>query len=465
MTGLARNALRDVTLFPYWLDSATAPRAEQHLIGKTDCDLLIIGGGFTGLWAAVQAKEQNPARDVILIEQGKVAYGASGRPGGIVSTSVMHGLSNAAQIFPKDLDELERLGQENTDGFLETLSKYEIDCHAEWGGELTVAVSPEHVEDLKPEYDLHIEHGHDAVLLDAEKARAQVNSPLYCGAVWNRKASGTVHPALLAWGLKRAALKLGVRLHELTPMTRIEDEGSVLRVVTHHGQVRAPRVLLATNAFASGHRKIRSRVAAIRDRILMTEPLSDEQMDRIGWNNRQGVYDTRTQLNYSRLTKDNRILFGGRLGYFFNNDTDPASDRESSEVFERLAAAFFRTFPQLDDVRFSHAWSGPIALTTRMAVHFQRYYGEKAIYAGGYSGFGVSGSRFGARIGLALLDKCDDPELSMDFATTLPNWIPPEPFRYIGAQVTMYALDTLDEKGGWRHAWLRMVKAMGFPLS
>ena len=100
-----------------------------------------------------------------------------------------------------------------------------------------------------------------------------------------------------------------------------------------------------------------------------------------------------------------------------------------------------------------------------MAVHFQRYYGEKAIYAGGYSGFGISGSRFGARTALAILDGSEDPALKMDFATTLPNWIPPEPFRYVGAQVTMYALDTLDEKGGWRKPWLRMVKALGFPVS
>lgn len=462
---LAQSAVRDVTLFPFWLDSAAAPPATQHLIGKTDCDLLIVGGGFTGLWAAIQAKEADPGRDVVLIEQTKVAYGASGRPGGIFSTSVMHGLSNAKAIFPNDLDALERLGQENADGFLATLAQHQIDCHAEWGGELTVAVGPVHLGHLKEEHALHLAHGHDAELLDAEAARAQVNSPIYCGALWNKKASGTVHPARLAWGLKGAALALGVRLYELTPMTGVEDEGSALRVQTHHGRVRAPKVLFATNAFAGGHRKIRRRVAAIRDRILMTEPLRDEQMARIGWANRQGVYDTRTQLNYSRLTKDNRILFGGRLGYFFNDDTDPAADRESPRVYERLAGAFFETFPQLDDLRFSHAWSGPIALTTRMAVHFQRYYGGKGIYAGGYSGFGISGSRFGARIGLALLDKRKDPELEMAFATTLPNRIPPEPFRYIGARITMYALDTLDEKGGWRHAWLRLVGAMGFPLS
>ncbi len=462
---LAQRALKEVTLFPFWLDNEAAPKAEQHLIGKTECDLLVVGGGFTGLWAAIQAKEQTPGRDVVLIEAGKVAYGASGRPGGILSTSIMHGLSNAIAIFPKDLEVLERLGHENAEAFLATLERYDIDCHAEWGGELTVSVSPELSERLQIEYDLHLQHGHEAILLNAEETRAEIASPLYCGAIWNKKASGTVHPARLAWGLKKAAIALGIRLFEMTSMSRIEEEGPTLRVITHHGQIRTPKVLLATNAFAAGHSKIRSRVAAIRDRIVMTEPLSDEQLGRIGWKHRQGVYDTRTQLNYSRLTKDNRILFGGRLGYFYGDNTDPASDRESSAVFERLGGAFFDTFPQLEDLRFTHAWSGPIALTTRMAVHFQRYHGNKAVYAGGYSGFGISGSRFGGRIALAILDGRGDAELKMDFATTLPNWIPPEPFRYLGAKITMYALDSLDEKGGWRHLWLRLVRALGFPLS
>jgi hypothetical protein len=99
-----------------------------------------------------------------------------------------------------------------------------------------------------------------------------------------------------------------------------------------------------------------------------------------------------------------------------------------------------------------------------MAVHFQRYHGGKAIYAGGYSGFGVSASRFGARLGLALLDDPGAPDLKLECAATLPNYIPPEPFRWIGAKVTMYALQDADEKGGWRRAWLKLVHAMGFPL-
>jgi glycine/D-amino acid oxidase-like deaminating enzyme len=463
MSAPVERALRDVTLFPLWLDNPAAPMPERPLIGRSEADLVIVGGGFTGLWAAIQAKEADPGRDVVLIEAAKVAHGASGRPGGIVSTSIMHGLSNAQRIFPDDLEALERLGHDNAKGFADTLERYDIDAEIEWGGELTVAVDAAHLPGLKEEFELHRRHGYDVVYLDRDGAQAQVASPLYQGALWSRSNSGTVHPAKLAWGLKAAALKLGVRLYEDSPLTHLESAGAGVTVRTHDGSLRAPKVLLATNAFAAGDHRIKHRVAAIRDRIIATQPLTDEQLARVGWAGRQGVYDTRTQLNYTRLTKNNRIVFGGRVGYYFGNDTDPSADRDV-RTYERLAKVFFTTFPQLDDVAFSHAWGGPIALTTRMAVHFQRYHGGKVIYAGGYSGFGVSASRFGARVGLALLDDPSAPELKLDCAATLPNVIPPEPFRWIGAKVTMYALADADEKGGWRRAWLRFVHALGFPL-
>ncbi|NEI73920.1 FAD-dependent oxidoreductase [Rhizobium lusitanum] len=461
---LSNRALASVTFYPYWLDTAGAPKPEAPLIGKTETDLLIVGGGFTGLWAAIIAKEANPERDVLLIEAETIASGASGRPGAIVSTSVMHGLHNAIRIFPRDLAQLEVLGQNNIAGFLRTIAQHQIDCDAEWNGELTVAVGRENLPTLREEYELHRTHGHEVQLLDAQATRAEVNSPLFEGALWARKNSGTLHPAKLAWGLKRAALSLGVRIHEHSPLKRLEDEGNAVTVTSRDGEIRARQVLLATNAFAAGHDRIKKRVAMVRDRILMTEPLTPEQMDRIGWRNRQGIYDTRTQLNYMRLTRDNRILFGGRLGYFYGSPRDPELDRTPAP-YGRLADAFFRTFPQLDDIRFTHAWSGPIALTTRMAVHFQTYHGGKMIYAGGYSGFGVSASRFGAEIGLAKLAGSERPELNLEFARTMPNVIPPEPFRYLGACLTMHALDTADSKGGWRKLWLKIVGSLGFPLS
>ncbi|WP_069946549.1 NAD(P)/FAD-dependent oxidoreductase [Microbulbifer aggregans] len=460
----ALEALAGTTFFPYWLDAPQRPRDEPALQTPESCDLLIVGGGFTGLWAAVQAKEADPDRNVVLIEANSIAIGASGRPAAILSTSVMHGLANAQRLYPDDMEELERLGKENLDGFRETIERYGIDCDLEWGGELTVAIGEEGLEDIKKEHKLYCHYGHDAHLLDEDAIRHEINSPLFSGGLWSKKRSGTVHPAKLAWGLKRVALELGVRIYENTPMVENRKSGTGVEITTPKASIQANRVLLATNAFAAGNRKIRTRVAAIRDRIVVTEPLTEAQLSEIGWQNRQGIYDTRTQLNYMRLTADNRILFGGRLDYFFGNNTDPDEDK-APEPYVRLIDNFYRTFPTLRGIRFTHAWSGPIALTTRMAVHYQYYHGGKMLYAGGYSGFGVTATRFGARVALAILDDKKTPERKLKFASSKPAYIPPEPFRWIGAKITMYALDTLDEKGGWRVPWVRMVERMGFPVT
>ena len=430
------SALADVKMEPFWLDRPDRPEVLPPLAAPRKADLLVVGGGFTGLWAAIQARQAKPDSTVILIEKASVASGASGRPGGVVSTSVMHGLSNAARIFPKDIAALERLGQENMRGFMQTISENHIDCHAEWGGELTVAIDDAQIDSLHEEHALHLKYGHNAVFLDAAALRDHISAPRYKAGVWSKDIAGTVHPALLAWGLKRLALKLGVEIHENTPLDTIEETGGRMRVTTPHGSVTATHVLLATNAFVAGHAHIKRRIVTVRDRVLATEPLSDAQMNAIGWGHRQGIYDMRTQMNYMRLTKDNRIIFGGRLAYAFGGNTSPAIDR-THDTYAPLASAFFETFPQLEGLHFSHAWSGAIDLSTRMAVHFQRYFGGKVVYAGGYSGFGVSASRFGARIALDILNGSRLPESRLEFATQLPSIVPPEPFRWLGAQITM----------------------------
>lgn len=468
MTALSRKALAGVRFEPYWLDAPERPTALPALDADLDVDLLVVGGGFTGLWAALQAREADPQRRIALVEADRIGCGASGRPGAIVSTSVMHGLANAARTFPEDLDALERLGQDNMDGLRATLDRHGIACDDDWGGELTVAIGADAAEGLQEEFELHREHGHDVELLGAEGVRAQIASPLFSGGIWNRNRCGTVHPAKLAWGLRDAALDLGVEIFERTPLTTLGRERGRMVARTPGRRIRARRVLLATNAFAAGHPRIRTRVATVRDRILITEPLNEAQRERIGWTNRQGVYDTRTQLNYMRLIRDrsgrDRILFGGKLAHAFGDATSAPPDFEA-RTYESLAAAFLRTFPQLEDVRFSHAWSGPIALTTRMAVHFQHYFDGAVIWAGGYSGFGVSASRFGARTGLALLDGETTEATGLAFARSEPGWIPPDPFRGLGAALTLYALDTADAKGGWRRPWLRFVESLGFPLT
>jgi glycine/D-amino acid oxidase-like deaminating enzyme len=457
------EALSRTKLSPYWLDNPAQPPAEPKLAFDTQADLLIVGGGFTGLWAAVQAKEQMPDLDVVVIEAGRVAHGASGRAGGIISTSVMHGLPNAVRVFPNDIAQLEEFGHRNLDGFEETLKRYNIDADIEWNGEMTVAVDPDHVEHLQADYDLHTEYGHNVELLDGQATREQLDSPLFAGALWSRNRSGIVHPAKLAWGLKRAALSLGVRLYEYSPLLEVTDEGKTVFVKTPEGSVRAPRVLFGSGTAKVGIADINRRVLQVRDHVLATEPLTEEQLARIGWKNRQGIYDTRTQLNYFRLTKNNNIIFGGLVSYHFDGDPNPPQD-EKRETYYRLAQAFYNTFPQLSDVRFSHAWGGPIDYCSRGSVFAKRYLGEKAVFVAGYTGFGVAASRFGAFMGLNLLFDRKSPERELDIAKLSPTYIPPEPVRWLAAKVTFHAFDGADAEGGWKRAWIKGIKALGFPM-
>jgi glycine/D-amino acid oxidase-like deaminating enzyme len=146
---IARAALAEVRYCPFWLDSPIKPAELKPLSERLSCDLLIVGAGFTGLWAAVQAKEDQPERNVVIIESHSVAIGASGRPAAILSTSVMHGMENAQRLLPNEMDDLERLGKENIDGFKEAIEKYKIDCDLEWGGELSVAVGDEGIADIE----------------------------------------------------------------------------------------------------------------------------------------------------------------------------------------------------------------------------------------------------------------------------------------------------------------------------
>ena len=461
----ALQALSNTKFDTYWLDSLGPVDSEPALVQDISCDLLIVGGGFCGLWGAIQAKEQDPARDIVLIEARSIANGASGRPAAIMSTSVMHGIDNTERMFPHEVAKLEQLGCENMDGFRNFIEHHDIDCDIEWGGEMKVSIGDQGLETIEEDYQLYRKYDHEAIKLDKDQVQAEIKSPIFHAAVWSKKRSGTVHPGKLVCGLKKIALDLGIRIFENTAHLSNSYAAGKIKIKTPLASIEANRVLLATNAWAAGHRRIKTRVAAIRDRIVVTEPLSTAQMEKVGWQHRQGIYDTRTQLNYMRLTADNRILFGGRLDYFFANNTDPAHDK-TPVPYIRLLESFYRTFPQLkDEIKISHAWSGPIGLTTRMAVHYQKYHAGKMVYAGGYSGFGVTASRFGARVGLAILDGEDIPETRMTFAKTIPDYIPPEPLRWIGAKITMYALDTLDEKGGWRKLWVKMVQKMGFPIT
>ncbi|MFG1937441.1 NAD(P)/FAD-dependent oxidoreductase [Micromonospora tulbaghiae] len=461
------RALADAAPVSYWLDRPVRPDPLPPLAGSHTADLLVVGGGYAGLWTALLAKEADPDRDVLLVDAGTCGWAASGRNGGFCAASLTHGLANGVERFPGEIGELERLGRENLDAIAATVAKYDIDCDLERTGELAVAVEPYQLDGLAADAALARRYGHDVRLLDRDEVRAEVASPTYLGGMWDADRVALLDPAKLAWGLRRAALDLGVRVHEHTRVTGLARDGAALRATTAGGAdaapgaVRARQVVLATNAFPPLLRRLRSWIVPVYDYALTTEPLTAAQRDAIGWRHRQGLADTGNQFHYYRLTADNRILFGGYDAiYHYGNRVAPALEQREA-TFTTLASHFFTTFPQLADVRFSHRWGGVIDTCTRFCAFFGTAYEGRLAYAAGFTGLGVGATRFGARVTLDLLSGADTPLTRLDLVRRKPLPFPPEPARSVGINLTRWSLARADARDGRRNLWLRTLDRLG----
>ena len=456
-----RATYDDASPVPYWLDQPGAPEPCPALGGPTRADLAIVGGGFTGLWAAIEAKQQDPDRDVVLVEQDTIAFGASGRNGGFCDASLTHGLPNGIERFPDEIGTIERLAAESFRGIEETVARFGIECDWNSEGEVLVAREPHEVAWMREAAARAREFGQEALFLDRDQVRAELDSPTYLAGMWKRSGCAMVDPARLAWGLRRAALELGVRVHERTPATSIAKTPAGVSLGTPAGRIDAGRVVLATNGFPPLVRSIRRYVVPVYDYVLMTEPLTAEQRASIGWARRQGFADSANHFHYYRLSADGRILWGGYDAvYHWRNGVRPELEQRTA-TFEMLAAHFFETFPQLEGVRFSHRWGGVIDTCSRFSVMFGTALDGRVAYAVGYTGMGVAATRFGARTALDLVDGRDTERTRLRLVRSKPVPFPPEPLRYAGIRLTTRALTKADGNAGRRGPWLRMLDAVG----
>jgi glycine/D-amino acid oxidase-like deaminating enzyme len=452
-------ALKDSKYCSLWHDQAIKPDTSTALKGDKICELLIVGGGFTGLWAALQAKERQPEADIILIEKTEIGDGASGRNGGFLSSHLAHGDGNTELQFPDEADQLHALGAQNLKEFIETLTRYNIDAHYEQVGDTVVATEPCSVADLRKIYEKEKAAGEDVVWFDKEEMQAQVNSPTYLAGLWFRGGyDGIIDPARLCWGLKRVIEQLGVRIYEQTALLRYEQSGRhQMKVDCTGGTITSDKIFMATNAYRSTVAKIRKTIIPIWDYQLATEPLTPEQMALIGWDKFHHALSNHVNMfHYYRLTKDNRITWGGggAVRYYYNNGID-ANCADIPARFEQLSKEFFETFPQLEGVKFSHRWSGIIATSSRFCVSPGVAYDGRVAWAVGYTGLGV-----GARIGIELLGYQPSDILKMQFVTKKVIPWAPEPLRWVGVRLTQRALQKADANGGKRGAWLKMLDMM-----
>jgi len=459
-------ALQDSVHCPLWHDQPDVrPEITPSLSQSEHCELLIVGGGFTGLWAALQTKERSPDTDIILIEKTFIADGSSGRNGGFINSSLAHGETNTDHHFPGEADKLYELGQQNMTELLETFKKYSIDARYEAVGETEVATNQHSVDELYKAYHEEKAAGDDVEFFNKEEMQQQVNSPTYLAGLWRKgDQNGIIDPARVCWGLKRVLLELGVRIFENTPLDNCEPLGNDKMQSDCLGHIiTSDKVLMATNGYYNPIKAVSRTTVPVWDYQIATEPLNPDQLSSLGWHNsRHAIGNHANMFHYYRVTQDNRITWGGggAVRYYFNKGTDFAKYADIPERFEQLSKEFFETFPSLAGLKFTHRWSGIIATSTRFCMVPGVTLNGRVAWAVGYTGLGVGATRFGARIGIELLGYQPSEILKMQFVTKKPMPWAPEPFRWFGVRFTQNALVKADQNNGKRGLWLKMLDAM-----
>lgn len=454
--------LADVQPELWWLDSdPLEPAPHSALIGDIGTDLCVIGAGYTGLWTALLAKERDPGRDVVVVEQYETGAGASGRNGGFCSASLTHGYLNGVRRFPNEIELIQRLGRENLDEIEATIARYGIECDFERTGELQVAVAPWQFKGMAEQAERRNAMGDSVEVLSREEVQARVHSPSYVGALFDHDGTALVDPARLVWGLERVCMSLGVKIFENSKVEWLEDLHDAVRVHTPYGAVTAARVALGTNVFPPLLKKTRKYVVPVYDYVMVTEPLSDAQLESIGWSGREGIADSGNQFHYYRLTSDNCILWGG-YDTIYNFRGKVRREYEfNSATYATLAAHFLKTFPQLAGVKFTHAWGGAIDTCTRFSPFWGTSHENKVAYVLGYTGLGVASTRFGAATMLDLLDGLETDRTRLTMVRKRPMPFPPEPFKWLFIRLTQLAIRYADEHEGRRNLWLKLIDVVG----
>jgi glycine/D-amino acid oxidase-like deaminating enzyme len=389
-----RQSLTGTRRSVFWLDDLPTAPARPRLASAVTADLAIVGAGYTGLWTALLAKRRNPGARVVVVEARTVGWAASGRNGGFCEASLTHGRDNGVSRWPDEIDELDRLGMANLDAMGEDIARHRIDADWERVGSLAVATEPHQLQWLDEWAADAAARGEEGVeRLSTAEVRASVASPIFLGAVWEKHATALVHPGKLAAGLARAAEDAGVEIFEGSPVRRLEEDGTGITLTTDGGRLTAERVALATNVFPSLLKRNRLMTVPVYDYVLMTEPLTDDQLDDIGWGDRQGISDLANQFHYFRLSRDNRILFGGYDAVYHYGRRIRSTYENRPETFEKLASHFFTTFPQLEGTRFTHRWAGAIDTSTQFCAFFGTARKGRVAYAAGFTGLARSPRR------------------------------------------------------------------------
>jgi glycine/D-amino acid oxidase-like deaminating enzyme len=360
------------------------------LDGKIDVDVAIIGAGYTGLATAWFLKQADPSLRVAILEADVVGYGASGRNGGFSMTKIgmMHSLTRRRFGKAKTV-EAHEYADRAVSLVHELVTDLDLACDYEHSGFLWVATSEKHAKRLDAELNLTDKLGITGIeRLTATERAQRVNSPLHRGDAWWEPNTGILNPAKLAREWRRVLAETGVEIYEQTPVTSVERTSGRSLLIAPAGQVNADKVVFATNAWSRHFPVLKPKQVPVWTYIVLTEPLTDQQMNAIRWQGREGIEDFRDLVHYYRLTTDNRIVFGGRdVGLGDGKTMDFDTDET---IFEKLRDDLLATFPQLKGIRFTHAWGGPVSVPVDLFPALGHAGGKDWVYSLGCVGHGVS---------------------------------------------------------------------------
>jgi len=454
-----RQALTQARPQPFWQDTHVRAAMAPPLTADLTADLAIVGAGFLGLWTALLALERWPDANVVVIEAGQCGTQASGRNGGFCAPSISHGVSNALRRWPNEAEKLIRIGRENLNAYAEDVQRFGLDVEFELAGKLNVASQPWQVEGLRSMQRNYQRFGVACDFLEGDALREKLNSPAYVAGVFEPNYA-LINPAKMVAELRRVCLERGVRLFENSPVTGLRRDANQQVLESGQGTVRTSKVVLATNIAPPLLNKLKSAVVPIYDYSLVTEPLTDAQLAAIGWRERYGIADSGNQFHYLRKTADNRMLWAGYDAiYHFGSRRDEALTQRP-ESFERLAEQFQVTFAALADVKFTHAWGGIIDTSARTTLFCGTAASGQVAYAQGFTGQGVSATRFAALTVLDLLEGLRNERTQLAMTATAPFPFPPEPLRYAGIRLAQRAL-AHEDRTGERSLLLKGFDALG----
>jgi glycine/D-amino acid oxidase-like deaminating enzyme len=421
----------------FWQQNVSVTPGEP-LREQLDCDVAIIGGGYTGLSVAFELKQAAPDLEIALLERSVVGHGASGRNGGFVMPLIGWDLSDAVRkLGQQGARRAYQLMYDAVAHLKSLVAEHQLDCDLESTGYLLLSTAPRRDRHVEKEAELGRKLGFQHQFLDAHALREHVRSDSFrCGVFDPHPA--ILNPAKLARGLKALAERVGVRVYEQTPLVELRD-GDAITLTTPQGRVHARAVVLAVNGYGAALGFMPARIVPVHTYIVLTEPLDSRQLESIGWSARRTSLETaRNFIHYFRLTADNRIAFGGEDAKLYwggrYRDADPC-------CFGKLEARFREYFPSLSSTRFTHRWGGVLGVTLDMFPTFGAGGREGTIFhAAGYSGHGVALSNYAGRIlaprilcrlgRLQLRDIRDEPF----FHGRQPPWLPPDPVRWLGLQ-------------------------------